>query len=466
MDSSVHKPDSRGRDIIASIGAGRMGRGIAITFALAGYEVRIIDVKERSAAEYEVLHKSASAEIHSTLNMLSSIGLLDANNIKSTEAKVSFFAKHNCAAGLTDADIIFEAVPETLDAKEAALKLVSRFAQSSAIIASTTSTILSDDLQQFVLRPGRFLNAHWLNPAYLVPLVEVSPGRDTDPANVTRLNTLLETMGKVPVVCSASPGYIVPRIQALAMNEAARMVEEGVATVEDIDKATKYGFGFRFAILGLLEFIDWGGGDILYYASRYMTNAMNSERYAAPAIIEKNMKEGRIGLSTSKGFLDYSTINVNEYQQEKLAEFVSMLRHINKLPPSAMAATSTQAVGAPESPDAQDTVQQFLKSLETSDLNRAQACLDQEFSMTYPGGNEFTALPQLVEWLNNRYQSVDKTVERFDQSQAGVETVIYCYGTLSGVWLDGTSFTNVRFVDRFVVIDGLIHSLFSWSDST
>ncbi len=92
-------------------------------------------------------------------------------------------------------------------------------------------------------------------------------------------------------MCAARPGYIVPRIQALAMNEAARMVEEGVASAEDIDKAIKYGFGFRFAVLGLLEFIDWGGGDILYYASRYLTGALGSERYAAPEIVERNMNE-------------------------------------------------------------------------------------------------------------------------------------------------------------------------------
>ena len=104
-----------------------------------------------------------------------------------------------------------------------------------------------------------------------MPLVELSPGEHTDPAVTARLKALLEGVGKVPVVCAARPGYIVPRIQALAMNEAARMVEEGVASAEDIDKAIKYGFGFRFAVLGMLEFIDWGGGDILYYASRYLT---------------------------------------------------------------------------------------------------------------------------------------------------------------------------------------------------
>ncbi len=110
----------------------------------------------------------------------------------------------------------------------------------------------------------------------------------------------------MPVVCAATPGFIVPRIQALAMNEAARMVEEGVASAEEIDKAIRYGFGFRYAVLGLLEFIDWGGGDILYYASRYLEGALGSDRYRAPDVISRNMQEGRIGLRTGSGFLDYS----------------------------------------------------------------------------------------------------------------------------------------------------------------
>ena len=86
--------------------------------------------------------------------------------------------------------------------------------------------------------------------------------------------------GKTPVMCAPSAGYIVPRIQALAMNEAARMVEEGVASAEDIDTAVRLGFGLRFSVLGLLEFIDWGGGDILYYASRYLAGALDPLRGA------------------------------------------------------------------------------------------------------------------------------------------------------------------------------------------
>src|SRR4030095_5303752 len=220
-----------------------------------------------------------------------------------------------------DALVIFEGVPEVPDLKQEVLARISALAGPQPIIASTTSTILVDDLAAAVAHPERFLNAHWLNPGFLVPLVELSPGAHTDAAVTARLKTLLEDIGKVPVVCAARPGYIVPRIQALAMNEAARMVEEGVASPEDIDKAIKYGFGVRFATLGMLEFIDWGGGDILYHASRYLTGALASERYAAPDIVERNMAENRIGLKTGKGFLDYESLDLEAYRRERLSAF-------------------------------------------------------------------------------------------------------------------------------------------------
>jgi 3-hydroxybutyryl-CoA dehydrogenase len=456
--------DMSKQEVIASVGVGRMGRGIAITFAYAGYSVRLIDIKERSSSDFDVLRNNASVEIQSTLSMLSSFGMLDEKEVANTAARVSYFSIQDCSEAIADADVIFEAVPETLDAKEVAYRLVSRFAQPSAIVASTTSTILSDELQPFVSPANRFLNAHWLNPAYLVPLVEVSPGRDTDPAVTKRLIALLEKIGKVPVVCAASPGYIVPRIQALAMNEAARMVEEGVASVEDIDKATKYGFGFRFAVLGLLEFIDWGGGDILYYASRYMTSAMDNDRYASPAIIESNMNEGRIGLRTRQGFLDYSSINVSEYQRERLAAFVAMLRHIGKLPPDVVTQTSNRAVDSANLTDASDIVRRYLTAMENRELDAAQVYLGNDFSMTFPGGVIFTTLQQLVEWSRTRYHSIGKTYESFDQTHSGNESVVYCYGTLSGIWLDGANFSGIRFVDRFVVSDGLIRSQLVWND--
>ena len=286
---------------IASLGAGRMGRGIAVAFAYAGHAVTLVDFKPRDAASFAKLAAEATDEVRATLTSLAHIGLFDEEKVDRIVARVAVVREAQAAAALSSASVIFEGVPEVLDLKREALARASALAGPQPIIASTTSTILVDDLSGALAHPDRFLNAHWLNPAYLVPLVELSPGAGTDPAATARLKALLEGIGKVPVVCAPRPGYIVPRIQALAMNEAARMVEEGVASAEDIDKAIKYGFGFRFAVLGMLEFIDWGGGDILYYASRYLTQALGSERYAAPEIVERNMREGRIGFSTGHG---------------------------------------------------------------------------------------------------------------------------------------------------------------------
>jgi len=314
------------RAVIAAVGAGRMGRGVAIVFAYAGHPVRLIDVKQgRTADDFDRLSKNAGAEIRATLQMLVELGLAPEGSVETIASRVSIVDRAGAGDALADAAVIFEGVPETLEAKRDAFDLIGGAAPADSIVGSTTSTILTDELQAMVSHPERFLNAHWLNPAYLVPLVELSPGEKTDPAVVDRLKALLEGIGKVPVVCKASPGYIVPRIQALAMNEAARLVEEGVATPEDIDKATKYGFGFRFAVLGLLEFIDWGGGDILFYASRYMKDAMQDDRFAAPKIVEDNMAAGRIGLSAKAGFLDYSDMDIEAYRKGRLAGFVDML---------------------------------------------------------------------------------------------------------------------------------------------
>jgi 3-hydroxybutyryl-CoA dehydrogenase len=255
-----------GRDKVVAVGAGRMGRGIAQVIAYAGYPATILDLKPRPAADARRLLGEARAEIAANLDFLVSLGVLTKSQAKAVVGRIDFAPAERAAEVIGAADILFEGVPEVLDAKRDALGRMSALMRPDAIIASTTSTILVDTLAGYVADPTRFLNAHWLNPAYLIPLVEVSPGTATAPAVVDRLMDLLERVGKVPIRCKASPGFIVPRIQCAAINEAVRMFEEGVATAEDIDRAVQVGFGVRYATMGLLEFLDWGGVDILYYA--------------------------------------------------------------------------------------------------------------------------------------------------------------------------------------------------------
>ncbi len=296
----------------------------------------MIDVKARPENQFSTLEAEALGEIRKTLASLARFGLLADNDTEAVIARVSVVPAQNMAAALAGAGIVFEGVPEVVDLKREVLAAASKCVGRDVIIASTTSTILVDDLSDAVEQPRRFLNVHWLNPAYLIPLVEISPGAATDPAIIAQVKALVEGIGKVPVVCAATPGFIVPRIQALAMNEAARMVEEGVASAEDIDKAIRYGFGFRYAVLGLLEFIDWGGGDILYYASRYLEGALGSDRYRAPEVISRNMRDGRIGLRTGAGFLDYSGLDVDAYREQRLAALVDLLRHFGLARPPVL----------------------------------------------------------------------------------------------------------------------------------
>ena len=322
---------------IACLGAGRMGRGIAVAFAYAGHPVTMIDVKAgRPIEQFAKLEAESLDEVRKTLGSLTRIGMLKEGDADAIISRISVVPASASAGALADAGIIFEGVPEVVDLKREVLGAASNAVGPNVVIASTTSTILVDDLSGAIEHPSRFLNVHWLNPAYLIPLVEISPGKATDPNIIARVKGLLEGIGKVPVVCAATPGFIVPRIQALAMNEAARMVEEGVASAEEIDKAIRYGFGFRYAVLGLLEFIDWGGGDILFYASRYLEGALGSDRYRAPDVISNNMRDGRIGLRTGAGFLDYSGLDVDAYREKRLADMVAMLRHFGLARPPVL----------------------------------------------------------------------------------------------------------------------------------
>lgn len=321
-----------GKAMIAIAGAGRMGLGIALSLAYSGHSVVVADLKARAPADFERLAQSFREAARQHLEFLVKVEALDAQSMSRVLERIGVLPESSAQQALSSADVIFEAVPEVLEAKSAAFDAINTAARPDALIASTTSTFDADQLSSYLKSPERFMNAHWLNPAHLMPLVEVSPCSKTSSENLDRLRQLLQSIGKVPVVCKSSPGYIVPRIQALAMNEAARLVEEGVASAEDVDTAVRTGFGLRFAVLGLLEFIDWGGGDILYYASKNLSENLDPVRFAAPAVVSNNMQAEKRGLRDGEGFYDYRGMNVNQYRDQRLASFVALLRHRNLMP--------------------------------------------------------------------------------------------------------------------------------------
>jgi len=311
----------------AAVGAGRMGRGIAMAFACAGHPIHLVDLRQRSEADWTRLANEARAEILASLKALAELDALSLNDVNRIADRIVLVNAADAPAALAQADLVFEGVPETLEAKREAFAVINRCCREDTILTSTTSSILVTQLVDAVHRPERFLNMHWLNPAYLIPVVELSTHAGTDPQVVARLRSQMEAIGKLPVLCGATPGYIVPRLQALIMNEAARMIEEGAATAEEIDKATRYGLGLRFSAIGVVEFIDFGGCDILHHASRELSGSIHPERYAVPTIVSEMVNQGHLGLKTGSGFYDYANKDVNAYRKDVLARTLTQLQH-------------------------------------------------------------------------------------------------------------------------------------------
>lgn len=320
---------------IAALGAGRMGRGIGHVFAYAGNQVDVIDFKARDAADGARLREAAIAEIAANLRLLRELGVLEEKQERAVLGRVRIVPLEEAPQALAAVDVLFEGVTETREAKRDALARACDYLRSDAIIASTTSSMLADSLAEMVTHPGRFINAHFLNPAFLIPLVEVSPSKLTAEQTFQTLKNLLESAGKVVVRCAPSPGFIVPRLQAAAMNEAARLVEEGVATPEDIDKAVRAGFGPRYTAMGLCEFIDYGGLDILFYASSSMARALDAPRYEPPELIRRLMEEGKRGAREGEGLYDWRRRDLPAYQRELLGRFVALFRYLGLLRPPA-----------------------------------------------------------------------------------------------------------------------------------
>jgi 3-hydroxybutyryl-CoA dehydrogenase len=311
------------RERVAVLGPGRIGRQIALAFALGGCRVVLVDLKTRSVADSERVLADARAEIARDLRLMVEEGLVadadEASALGRIEDRVGLGDLGDCA-------FVQEALPESVELKRETFKRMAGRVAPDTILASTSSTISPSHLADAVDRPERFLVAHWLNPAHIIPLVEVVPGPQTAPATVAATLTRLEALGKVPVRCNDSPGFIGPRMQVLLMNEAVRLVEEGVATPEDVDKAFRAGMGFRYASVGIFEFIDWGGVDVLYRASRYMSEAVGDARFKPARLVEQKMAYNELGPKTGRGFFDYTGERRHAFEIDKIRALLRQLK--------------------------------------------------------------------------------------------------------------------------------------------
>jgi len=285
----------------AVIGAGIMGRGISLVYAMNGCKVRLFD------NDIKALGK-AKGLIGADLELMVEEGLCPASRRR--EIIDNIVATESMGEAVGSVEFITEAVPESLELKWQVFDRLEALSSKSAIIASNTSTLPLSDLARHLARPERMIITHFFNPAHLVPLVEVIKTEATPPEVLADALALLRRIGKVPVVLKKEvPGFIANRLQAAVMREALHLVRSGVADMHDVDTAMTAGPGFRWSVIGPLETADFGGLDTWQSVMNNLAPELDDAR-TAPAVIKELNRQGHLGVKTGQGFYSYPTGNV------------------------------------------------------------------------------------------------------------------------------------------------------------
>jgi 3-hydroxybutyryl-CoA dehydrogenase len=277
---------------IAVLGAGTMGRGIAHVAALAGYETRLYDT-DGAALE------KAGASIHRNLAKGVELKKVDAEAAERAKALLRLHASLADAVG--DASLVIEAVPEDMALKIETFRAVALHAPQAAVFASNTSALSITEMAAASGRPERFAGMHFFNPVHLMRLIELVRGLQTSQETLDALARVGERMGKEVVLVNEAPGFVTSRINALIGNEAFRMLQEGVASAEDIDKALKLGLNHP---MGPFEMADLVGLDVRLAILEFLHRTLG-EAYRPNQILVQHVRAGRLGRKVGRGVYTY-----------------------------------------------------------------------------------------------------------------------------------------------------------------
>jgi 3-hydroxybutyryl-CoA dehydrogenase len=281
---------------VAVIGAGIMGHGFAQIFAQKGYSVFLYDIDEK-------ILKSSLARIGASLDTFIEHGVIRSKEKKRTLERI--ITTTNLEEAVGRADFVLEAVPEIMDLKKETFAKLDRLAPPQAILASNTSGLSITEMGSVTQRPEKTVIVHGINPPTIIPVVEIVRGEKTSDETAEICYRLLLRLGKRPVrVLKEVPGFLFNRLQLALWREALYCLENGVATAEDIDNVVKTGYGFRLANLGPLETSDFGGLDTFYRLAQNLFPDLSAAQ-SPPAVLEKLVQAGKLGVKTGEGFYSY-----------------------------------------------------------------------------------------------------------------------------------------------------------------
>ena len=280
--------------VVGVLGAGTMGNGIAQLAAQAGYQVVMRDIEDRFV-------ENGLKAIEKFLTKSVEKGKMTEDQKKGVITKIKGTTRME---NLKDVDLVIEAVFEDLELKKSLFKQLDELMRPHAILTSNTSSMSITEIAMATQRPEKVAGMHFFNPAPIMKLVEVIRGYDTNDETVRIIMELAKKMGKEPVeVKKDTPGFIVNRLMIPHMVEAIKMLEEGVATVEDIDKAVKLGLNYP---MGPFELMDLTGVDIALHVTDYLYRELNKEnKWAAPVTLKSMVRAGKIGKKVGKGWYKY-----------------------------------------------------------------------------------------------------------------------------------------------------------------
>ncbi|MCR2816747.1 3-hydroxyacyl-CoA dehydrogenase family protein [Microbacterium jiangjiandongii] len=311
------------RPVYAVIGSGYMGGGIAQVLALSGADVRIADV-DIAIAQGNRDRLIAEAE------QFTADGLFPADAAAVIAERVTAATIEDAVAG---ASFIEEAVPEKIEIKHATLRRISDAAAPDAIIGSNTSTILIGKLAEAVSHPERFLGVHFSNPAPFIPGVELIPHAGTDAAVIPVVEQIVAATGKETARVKDATGFVLNRLQYALFHEATQLVEEGVATPEDIDTIVRTTFGFRLPFFGPFAIADMAGLDVYAFCYASLQTEF-PERFATPQILEDLVAAGKFGTKSGGGFLDVPAERTPELIAYRNKAYVAMKKLVDELGPA------------------------------------------------------------------------------------------------------------------------------------
>lgn len=301
----------------AVIGTGMMGPGIAATLALGGVRATILSRTEENAA------KGVDAA-RAQLRVLAENGL--AELVETREAFDRIDA--SCAFDRTveKVDLVIESAPENMDLKQKMFAHLDAVVDRSAVLASNTSGLSITAIASLCRHPERVLTTHFWNPPHLMPLVEIVQGEKTSPEVAQTVRELLAACGKVPVIVKKDrPGQLGNRLQMALVREAAYIVGEGIADVEDVDLVAKNGFGLRMPAYGIFEHQDTVGLDMALGILDYVAKDLYNEA-KAPNFYRAKVASGDLGAKSGKGFYDWSKKSIDEVKARRDRFVIDVLR--------------------------------------------------------------------------------------------------------------------------------------------